>query len=326
MTYPATDDKLWRQLVAQTTGCKNPEKLDTVQSLWSGFGSIFRVQTNTESLIVKHVSPPCTTSHPRGWSGDFATERKLRSYRVETHWYQHYSHLCDELCRVPLFYNAQTDEHQRVLLLEDLDAAGFPLRYESLSPEKAMYCVDWLAHFHARFMGVESTGLWPVGTYWHLETRPDEFDATTAGRLKDQATKIDRILSACQYQTLVHGDAKVANFCFGNSDRVAAVDFQYTGGGCGMKDLAYFIGSCFTEDDCEACADALVDRYFATLACAIDDSSISSVIEHEWRQMYPLAWTDFYRFLAGWMPQHRKINRYIRAMAEQTFDMLPDYP
>ena len=29
-------------------------------------------------------------------------------------------------------------------------------------------------HFHASFLNEAPDGLWPVGTYWHLETRPDE--------------------------------------------------------------------------------------------------------------------------------------------------------
>jgi len=40
----------------------------------------------------------------------------------------------------------------------------------------------------------------------------------------------------------VHGDAKLANFCFSrDGKKVAAVDFQYVDGGCGMKDLSRII-------------------------------------------------------------------------------------
>jgi Ser/Thr protein kinase RdoA (MazF antagonist) len=61
-----------------------------------------------------------------------------------------------------------------------------------------------------------------------------------------KAAVIDQVLNNCSYQTIVHGDAKLANFCFSKEGAVSAVDFQYVGGGCGMKDVAYFLGSCLT--------------------------------------------------------------------------------
>ena len=69
--------------------------------------------------------------------------------------------------------------------------------------------------------------------------------------LKKAAQGIDKRLQSARFQTLVHGDAKLANFCFSDVGQVAAVDFQYVGKGCGMKDVAYFISSCFNEEDCE---------------------------------------------------------------------------
>ena len=84
--------------------------------------------------------------------------------------------------------------------------------------------------------------------------------------LKGSAAAIDRILKDCQYQTLVHGDAKLANFCFSrDGSQVAAVDFQYVGGGCGMKDLAYFVGSCFRDDESAKMERVILDFYFAEI-------------------------------------------------------------
>ncbi len=82
--------------------------------------------------------------------------------------------------------------------------------------------------------------------------------------LKQAAIRIDQILRASPYQTFVHGDAKLANFCFSSDGlQVAAVDFQYVGGGCGIKDVAYFISSCLHEEDCERYEDELLAWYFA---------------------------------------------------------------
>ena len=81
-----------------------------------------------------------------------------------------------------------------------------------------------------------------MGTYWHLDTRPEEFEKIEHKQLKSKAHRIDEILKECEFQTIVHGDAKLANFCFSeHGEGVAAVDFQYVGRGCGMKDVTYFL-------------------------------------------------------------------------------------
>ena len=137
------------------------------------------------------------------------------------------------------------------------------------------------------------------------------------GELKVAAYELDEKLNNCQHKTLVHGDAKLANFCFSetNSD-VAMVDFQYVGRGCGMRDVAYFLGSCLQVDECERHAHHLVDTYFDELRKYVPES-IKAALEDEWRSLYATAWADFHRFLAGWMPEHQKINRYTMAMTQQ---------
>ena len=123
----------------------------------------------------------------------------------------------------------------------------------------------------------------------------------------------------------MHGDAKAANFCFANDGRVAAVDFQYVGGGCGMKDVAYFMSSCLTEDECEQRETELLDYYFQTLQAALlarGHSTDFQALETDWRALYPVAWTDFFRFLQGWSPGHWKIHRYSRRLAEEVLEQL----
>ena len=179
-------------------------------------------------------------------------------------------------------------------------------------------CLSWLANFHAVFLGVEPEGLWPVGTYWHLETRPDELEAMDDAQLKAVAGDIDRILSECHFKTIVHGDAKLANFCFSSSrQNVAAVDFQYVGGGCGMKDIVYFLGSCMEGRECEKRVPGLLDYYFTELKQFVNKDIDFRALEAEWREMFAFAWTDFDRFLLGWMPGHWKINRYSKQLTKE---------
>lgn len=146
------------------------------------------------------------------------------------------------------------------------------------------------------------------------------------GPVKAAAGMIDRILNESRYQTLVHGDAKVANFCFTpNSTRIAAVDFQYVGGGCGMKDVAYFLGSCLDETECEEGQDDFLSHYFSRLRFALAERTPNSpvdAIEQEWRSLYPFAWADFTRFMLGWCPGHTKLNAYSRRITTEVIQQL----
>ena len=116
------------------------------------------------------------------------------------------------------------------------------------------------------------------------------------------------------------GDAKLANFCFSKDGQVAGVDFQYVGGGCGMKDVAYFIGSCLTERECERLESQILEVYFENLQNALEERN--DPLENEWRSLYRVAWADFHRFLKGWSPGHWKINSYSERVLEEVVDSL----
>ncbi|RVU84869.1 DUF1679 domain-containing protein [Leucothrix sargassi] len=313
-------------MILKATNGQDVCLVETIQSLWSGYGSLDRYAVeggNLASVIVKHVKLPSgsdTLAHPRGWNTSASHLRKLCSYEVESHWYRHWAERCDETCRVPKTLALEKSDHEFVMMLEDLDATGFPKRPNHVTRTEITACLHWLANFHATFMQVKPDGLWEVGTYWHLATRADEYDVMEAGELKDAAQYLEDTLSQAPFQTFVHGDAKLANFCFSESGaEVAAVDFQYVGGGCGMKDVAYFIGSCLDEHECEAMETELLDLYFEALTQALEQKQPDinpTDVEAAWRPLYAVAWTDFYRFLKGWSPQHWKVHSYSERMAQ----------
>jgi len=312
------------ETVREATGARAAERLEVIQSLWSGYGEIVRYSLQgaaAGSAILKHVVFPSEVHHPRGWHNDRSHRRKVRSYEVEMAWYHDFAARCDARCRVPYCHASKTIGEDHLMVLEDLDAVGFSLRVQSPDLGQIRACLGWLAHFHATFLGENPDGLWPVGTYWHLATRPDELAAMKAtgdeAALRDAAPVIDSMLSTASFQTLVHGDAKLANFCFsGDGKHVAAVDFQYVGGGCGIKDVAYFLGSCLDDRGHERHEAMLLEHYFAELARALGGRDVDAAeLEREWRALMPVAQADFYRFLLGWMPTHWKINDYNRRVA-----------
>ncbi|MEP0265483.1 oxidoreductase family protein [Dokdonia sp.] len=299
--------------ITSSTECR---EVEVIQSLWSGYGSISRYQLDNASfptVVVKQISLNTSGEHPRGWNTEFSHNRKVQSYKVETHWYEQWGQLCTDDCKIPKLIGSFTEGTHQWIVLEDLNL-HFPLRKEQLHLTEVKACLTWLASFHMTFLNHKPVGLWEVGTYWHLQTRPDEFNTMEHQELKSKAHIIDTSLNECTYQTIVHGDAKLANFCFSEDGReVAAVDFQYVGGGCGIKDVAYFLGSCLSSSECEVYEKELLDFYFSALKHAFDTSTSSidfKALESEWRKLYPIACTDFTRFLLGWMPSHQKINTY----------------
>jgi hypothetical protein len=310
-----------KSFILQKTGASSLFEKEMIQELWSGYGSIIRVslkEAPIQSVVVKHVQIPTSAHHPRGWNTDIGHQRKLKSYQVETTWYDRYS--AGSAARLPQCLGIETLGEEVLMVLEDLDEAGFPLRKGRLSWEGISSCLAWLAQFHASYLGREPEGLWEVGTYWHLATRPQELAVLADQSLKEAAPAIDEKLNTCEYKTFVHGDAKLANFCFAQNGQVAGVDFQYVGGGCGMKDVAYFIGSCLNERECERLEGKILDTYFQHLQEALGEKN--EALEREWRSLYRVAWADFHRFLKGWSPGHWKINSYSERVTTEVIEAL----
>ncbi len=69
----------------------------------------------------------------------------------------------------------------------------------------------------------------------------------------------------------------------------------------------------------------LLDNYFASLKTAVKAKNTNinfDELEKDWRELYPLAWTDFHRFIKGWSPGHWKINTYSEKTARKVISKL----
>lgn len=302
--------------------------IEVLQSLWGGYGELVRLSVDSSSIIVKHIQLPKPESHPRGWNTDISHQRKLRSYQVELNWYQHGAAQCHAKVPVPIKVTQQDEE--LLLVMEDLRQLGFSEVITAATKTHLSACLAWLADFHAQYIGANGEGLWQQGTYWHLATRPDELAALADQNLKAHAEKIDRVLDNVPYSTLVHGDAKLANFCFTvDGNKAAAVDFQYIGRGCAMKDVALFMSSAVEPECCHEMEEWLLDTYFDHLKVALEhhqpDLSANKV-ESAWRPLFAVAWADFQRFVKGWSPNHWKINSYTEELTQRALKELKAYP
>jgi hypothetical protein len=304
--------------ICSATGARRVERIAHLQAVWSGWGELARyrlVDGPVETVVVKHIAP--AVGHPRGWSGSVGDARKRRSYEVEAAFYRRPP-------RGPRRAHAWLAEPD-LFVLEDLDAAGFATRrtFGRLTDTEVRATLDALASFHAAHLHDPGDGLWPVGTYWHLDTRPDELAAMRAGPLRDAAPAIDARLRAAT-STLVHGDAKVANVCYApvvhTARDLALVDFQYTGRGPGIVDVVYFLGSCLPDDALHTHVDRYVGHHARALRSLL--SSRDLTVSDEWRDLEDFAWADFERFLAGWAPGHAKRGTYAAARTARAMERL----
>jgi hypothetical protein len=282
--------------IAAEVGARAVRRRERIQSLWGGVGELLRVELlggPAETAIVKWARPPAGAD-------DVSMRRKKKSFAVEVAFYRALAPRCDDSCRVARLLASRVTDDEAVLVLEDLDAAGFADRVDEASDAQLAAALGWLASFHARFLGERPAQLWPTGTYWHLGTRLDELAAIPDRALRDAAPAIAEQLASARFQTVVHGDPKEANFCFGPAG-VAAVDFQYVGRGCAMSDVAYLLYG-RSDEPAGGIDEKRLATYFAALRPRLSPGVDADALEAEWRALYPIARRDFQRFLAGWRP------------------------
>jgi fructose-1,6-bisphosphatase/inositol monophosphatase family enzyme len=318
-------DNLRRQIL-ELTQAREIAKVELIQPLWNHYGTLSRVFLNGSSyasVIIKHIRIPTQESHPKGFIGSLSKQRKIRSYEVETNWYLRYNQRVNHLSPTPKCLGVIADDHERCIILEDLFTLGYTRLLNSPSWHTLTIGLKWLAQFHGQFIGSSTEGLWPCGTYWHLATRPEEWANIQGSKLHYFAPLLDARLRTCRFQTIVHGDAKLANFCFlDDLSMVAAVDFQYVGRGCGMRDVAYFVGSCLSQSECEHRETDILELYFSELRSCLSAKIDSTELETEWRTLYSVAWADFQRFMLGWSPQHHKLTAYSDAMSKKAIKLI----
>lgn len=319
-------EKQVESFILDVTGAERVEKAELIQPLWNRYGELLRVTLQggaSESVILKHIRLPEVVDHPKGFHSKISHDRKMKSYQAEFHWYRDFNdhNLKDQTSVTPRMIGASQSDGLQAILLEDLVLAGFRQAPKSVSWDQVKVLLSWLGCFHAKYLGTEPDGLWRTGTYWHLKTRPEELQVLWEEdpRLAQMAWFIDRNLENCKYKTILHGDAKLANFLFlRDHSKAAAVDFQYIGGGCGMKDVAYLIGSCMEETEIEKRESEILDFYFETFKKGTHlPSADLNAVELEWRKLYPFAVADFHRFIKGWSPGHWKINSYAERLTQE---------
>ena len=304
------------QVVELLSRCDGPpfklESCRKLTTLWAGYGAIYELKVQqqqgkqTQNLIIKDVVP-------RTDSG-VSHERKLRSYQVEAAFYQK---VAPELLEsglaiaTPLLAesNLTNSGGSMHLVLTDLRDA-FPIagnRSMDLPHSKA--ALSFLAHLHAsHWQQPIPIELWENGTFLELSTRQEELAAIEPEwrDLQRAAQMISDELAHSKFATLVHGDFKGANILFSSTTNkggeltAAAYDFQYCGGGDGMKDVAYLLVSTVQGKVLDLHENELLRHYHDQLTRRLPQAAAAEYTFEIMQQRFHLAVCDLSRFMSGW--------------------------
>ncbi|MBQ4835052.1 phosphotransferase [Pseudoalteromonas luteoviolacea] len=299
----------------------------SAQALWNGCGFLDKFQIGSCKYAVKLSKVPDDLKHVNIRQTPFSLQRKVRSYVKEQYFYTHYVESLPMTCHTPKVIELHEFDGTFVTLLEDFEQRGFHNKADANSGDIER-TLKWLAGFHANWLrvggGESSFGLLGYGNYWHLKTRPDEFEKMPASSLKSAAHAINEKLDAVTFKTLIHGDAKLANFAF-NDTSVIGYDFQHTGIGLGLSDVMLLFTTVLDSEQLSSCASNLLDIYFTELREQIKNQNVTievDLLENEWRESWCFIWADFHRFLAGWKPEHPKINQYMKTQTQLALSKL----
>lgn len=274
--------------------------IKSIARLWAGMGSIEWIKCNDGiSMVAKKILCP----NPRS----FGDKRKAASYAVEANFYSLYANNLGVICCRGL--NSVDDGKGNITILMT------PLPHRTLTymaGETAVAAIRSVARLHAYFWGnskstaAVKSGLAPQGTYWYLDTRPDEYDSMSKhgleGKLRRTARHIDEALKDHPYQTVVHGDLKACNMSESDDPKyVTFVDFQYVGKACPTKDLAYLF-VCGMDDFDEDQEEGMLRLYTKELKerGVGSDSEAPLPTLDGLKKAMDLAYCDLYRWMCGW--------------------------
>ncbi len=301
-------------------------ELTLIQPLWAGHGNLYRARlqgSKDNAIIIKEIKFDSRGPHKYNKKSQFAQRRKKESYQNELLWYKNFNYKNSNF-KIPYYITSEETEEGIILILEDLKPKGF-LPIKECTLEIIKQTITWLANLHATYLNKTESPFLKQGNYWNLSTRPDEFKALSEVD-KKAAQKIDQKLTRAKFQTLIHGDAKLANFLRNISD-IAGVDFQYIGTGAGIIDLMYFLSS-INDKNLAKNEKKYLNIYFDSLEKSLKliqpDFLNFYELKAEWQTLYNYAWADFYRFLIGWNPHHYKVNDFTSNKYHKIFNKIDE--
>ena len=263
----------WMQQALAAGGATDCPPLDAVEverlsDVTSMLGNLFRCRLIAQGGAA--VSPASViVKLPTSNAMAFRLAKWLSLYRREYVFYRDIAargHL-----RVPALFYGDFDarSHRSVLMLEDLADMKSISHVEGVNAEQAQRAIREIAGFQGQFWeATDEPSLSACGAFLttkesrimqtlYLLTLPLVFERfgdvfTTATRRQAEAfgpgIAAHFAAIAAGPKTIVHGDYRIDNMMFGggNQDELTVIDWQGCGIGCGMYDVAFFLGNSVT--------------------------------------------------------------------------------
>ena len=201
-----------------------------------------------------------------------ASVEGLGHYRRETYFYRHFKELSDRIAPSAIYADYDPDTENFAIIMEDMAPGVQGDQLEGTTLEHAEWAVDIAAVMHAAHW--EDASLDKIEWLQGTEAAPESifgpdmiamlwqgFKERYADQISEEAVLIgDKINGdarewAMNYsgpKCLMHGDYRLDNMLFnapGAAKRLAVVDWQTVGLGCGAQDVSYFIGAGFKRDE-----------------------------------------------------------------------------
>lgn len=245
-------------------------EVEQLSGVTNALGNLYRCRmtardggaANPASVIIKFPSADALA---------FRFSRWLSLHRREHVFYRDVA--AHGYVRAPALFHGDFDprSHRFVLVLEDLGGMEAIPQSVGIDAVRARRVVREIARLHGRFWeAADEPVLSACGDF--LNTRESRIMQTvylltlpaTLDRFGDLFTAETRRLAeefgvrvAAQFaavsagpKTVVHGDFRADNMLFGSEgqDELAVIDWQGFGIGCGMYDVAFFLGTSVTGD------------------------------------------------------------------------------
>jgi aminoglycoside/choline kinase family phosphotransferase len=193
--------------------------------------------------------------------------------------------------RTPRLFHAELDmnDHSFVLLLEDIRSATLGDQIAGLTPAQAEAGITAIGRLHGAWWGKVDAGdmeaLFDFANPEYgaaIQARYQSFVASAlsnfadcysdytkkiAERLAPVAARVVKDLSSSE-RTFLHGDYRADNLLFGpalGADGIAAVDWQLSGRGGPLYDVAYLLCNSVSTEYRQQVQNALLRRYHDTL-------------------------------------------------------------